>query len=313
MITEGKLGMGFDIQLGEPLDIWSSGAVGSSARVFHGKYKRASGEYGRSAIKIMRPDCREYALPLFNEEFKILRLLADVQGVVHALEYGFLKLDEEKEYPSDETQMGAQSLVGNLVRISNEEVIEEEKIVEKINDGWLPYIALESRHYSNNLLMHCDPIKTRGKYLDVSEAIQIVVGICDILSIAHKRNIVYRDHKIVHYYRLNGHDNNPHPYILDWNIGQVHKKLSKETQKFDVVQFSARTLHYIFTGRPAPGALAVGPTRPEDIEKSPASYGVDWRFDDKRLPDNLKQMIEAAVNGHYKTFAELKKDILEIK
>ncbi len=310
MIKEGKLGQTLDIRLEDPLDVWSSGARGSSARVFHAKYKKEDGDYGRSALKIMRPNQREYALPLFIEEYKILQVLADVTGVVHALEYGFAKIKNESDYPDDETLLGAEKLTGDVIRYSCEEKIESKLVGSKVAEGWLPYIILESKHSSNNLLTLCDPMKTKGKYMNWKEGVQVATGICDILAVAHERNIAYFDHKIVHFYRTNGHDGSPHAYILDWNIGRLYKKLSDENRKFDIVQFSARTLHYIFAGRAAPGALSVKPTRPEDIQNSPASYGVNWRFDDKRLPEDLKQIIEAAVSGQYSAIADLKKDLM---
>lgn len=313
MITEGRIGQNLDIQLEDPLDVWSSGAVGSSARVFRSKYRKDAGEYGRAAFKVMRPNQREYALPLFVEEFKILKTLSDVAGVVHALEYGFARIESEEKFPDDKTAEGARLLTGDAIRFSCDEKIDEKLIESKVGEGWLPYIILESKHYSNNLLMLCDPMKTKGEFMDVKEGIHISAEICRILDVAHQRNIAYLDHKIIHFYRTNGHDGFPHAYILDWNIAKWHKKLSDEHRKFDIVQFSARALHYIFAGRAAPGALNVGPTRPEDIQKSPSAYKVNWNYDDNdRLSDDLKQVIEAAVSGHYVNILDIKKDLMNL-
>ena len=41
---------------------------------------------------------------------------------------------------------------------------------------------------------------TGGTYRPVAELLQISIQICEILHEAHQRNIVYRDHKILHYY-----------------------------------------------------------------------------------------------------------------
>ena len=69
------------------------------------------------------------------------------------------------------------------------------------------------------------------------------------------------------------------------------------------VQLGARVMHYIFTGRSALGSLAIGPTSPEDIIRSPREYSIEWTYDDKlRLPDNLKKLLQNIVSGVYIDF-----------
>ena len=80
-----QFGPNHTMKITEPLDTWlSSGlrdfavpeAVGSSARVFSLDYAPLSGDLAaHPAIKIMRPDKTEYALPLFKNEVQILEQL----------------------------------------------------------------------------------------------------------------------------------------------------------------------------------------------------------------------------------------------
>ncbi|MGE5225066.1 MAG: hypothetical protein ACM3PY_21735, partial [Omnitrophica WOR_2 bacterium] len=70
-------------------------------------------------------------------------------------------------------------------------------------------------------------------------------------------------------------------------------------------------LHHLFTGRPAPGALAVGPNRPDDIEMAPHSYSVAWTYDDKeRLPEELCDILAQLLSGAYTSADQLREDLL---
>lgn len=92
------------IKLTEPLDTWLSiglrdfavpEAAGSSARVFLLEYDPFAGDYvDYPAIKVMRPDKIQYALPLFRNEVRILDLMRDVPGITPMLAMGFLKVED---------------------------------------------------------------------------------------------------------------------------------------------------------------------------------------------------------------------------
>jgi serine/threonine protein kinase len=116
----------------------------------------------------------------------------------------------------------------------------------RINQGWLPYLAIELFDQADNLLVHCDTGFTRGRFLPTLEGLVMAIQICDILEAAHLRNIIYRDHKILHYYwkeRSNG------IFMIDWNIAKRFPEgLSENEVQFDLVQFGARALHYIRLG-----------------------------------------------------------------
>jgi len=77
----------------------------------------------------------------------------------------------------------------------------------------------------------------------------LAIQICDILQSAHDRNIVYRDHKILHYY---WDPQSQGVVMIDWNIAKRQPQgLSDAERQFDLAQFGARALHHILTGRPA--------------------------------------------------------------
>ena len=310
-IEEGKLGLDQCLRLTEPLDNWIPEARGSSARVFAGYLRSRGNKLLPAAIKIIRPDRLDYALPLFIEEVQILTLLRDIPGVTPLLECGFLRLNEGYSIPGDESNASVSELQGLVIRYGRDEAQNYLASIDRyLSNGWLPYLALEKRDQNQNLMVYCDAGYTRGWFLPLRESLLLGAQICDILQSAHERNIVYRDHKLVHYYW----DPGAHGVaMIDWNIAKRHPQaLSEAERQFDLVQFSARALHHILTGRTAPGALPLGPNRPEEIERSASSYSVVWTYDDERLPNRVKEILENALNQGYSYARDLKKDLSEL-
>jgi serine/threonine protein kinase len=308
-VVEGKLGADQDLHLQESLDTWAPEARGSSARVFSGTLRSRANPNARYAIKVMRPGSIEYALPLFREEAQILIMLGDLPGITSLVECGFLRLNDVLDLPGEEGHTSAEHLHGQVVRYGVEQVQNYLASMERhINQGWLPYLALEMRHQEHNLMKYCDAGRTHGWFLPLRESLLLAIQSCDILQSAHDRNIVYRDHKILHYYW----DPVTHGVVMiDWNIAKRQPQgLSEAERQFDVVQFSARALHHILTGRPAQGALPLGPNRPEEIESSAMSYAVSWTYDDERLPNRIKEILEQALNQGYVHFRDLRQDLL---
>lgn len=310
-VEEGKLGLDQCLLLTEPLDTWIPEARGSSARVFGGYLRSRSNKLLPGAIKIIRPDRLDYALPLFIEEVQILTLLRDIPGVTPLLECGFLRLNEGLSIPGDESNASVSELQGLVIRYGIGEAQNYLASIDRyLSDGWLPYLALEKRDQNQNLMVYCDAGYTRGWFLPLRESLLLGAQICDILQSAHERNIVYRDHKLVHYYWDPGEHG---VAMIDWNIAKRHPQgLSDAERQFDLVQFSARALHHILTGRTAPGALPLGPNRPEDIERSASSYSVLWTYDDERLPNRVKEILETALNQGYSYARDLKTDLVEL-
>jgi serine/threonine protein kinase len=309
-LREGSLGQGGDLLLAEALDTWAPEARGSSARVFLGYLSGQSGALRQAAIKLMRSDKVEYALPLFAEEARVLTAMQDVPGVMKWLECGFLHLDDEQELPHENRAGDGRSLTGALVRLKPDEAgFFLSELDARASDGWLPYLALEKKNNQDNLLALCDTGYTQGSFLPLELAAQIAIQITDILQAAHERQVVYRDHKILHYY---WHSSSRRVTIIDWNVARLHPGgLPEGETRLDLVQFGARALHHLFTGRPAPGALPAGPTSPQEIETAPVSYDTAWTYDDQqRLPVEIRQLIAEVLNGAYDRADRLKEDLL---
>jgi serine/threonine protein kinase len=306
--VEGRIGKGQALQLLEPLDTWVPEARGSSARVYLGKFPVQKGRPNYAAVKLMRMQYADYALPLFHEEALILSRIADVPGITPMVECGFIKFDEGSVLPSDREHTTAEDLTGTILRLGTDEVESFLGLLEpKAAGGWVPYLVIEKMDQAYNLLHFCDAGTTRGRFWPLTDLLRMSVQICDIIEAAHLRNIVYRDHKILHYYWLEERNG---VYMIDWNVARLHSEGLRDIEKqMDLTQFGARALHHILTGRTAPGALPMGPTRPEEIEAAAPTYTAQWTYDDRRLPQNLKDVIERVLGGEYTSAKKLAEDL----
>jgi hypothetical protein len=306
--VEGRLGKGQSLQLLEPLDTWVPEARGSSARVYLGKYPVQKGRPNYAAIKLMRMDHLDYAMPLFHEEALVLTQMVDVPGVTPLVECGFIKLEDGVVLPSDREHTSLEHLSGTILRLGTDEVESFLGLLEaKAAGGWVPYLAIEKQEQANSLIHFCDAGTTRGRFWPLTDLLRMAVQICDIIGAAHDRKIVYRDHKILHYYWLEGRNG---VYMIDWNVARLHPDgLSDIEKQMDLTQFGARALHHILTGRTAPGALPLGPTRPEEIEAAATTYTPQWTYDDRRLPQNLKDVIERVLGGGFTSAAKLREEL----
>jgi serine/threonine protein kinase len=307
---EGEIGVERDLVLGKALDSWIPEARGSSARVFDATLQSASGQAISCALKIMRPDRKDYAPPLFREETQILTILHDVPGVIQLIECGFILL-ENGSLPAEDDKRSAAQLKGKIIRYGVEQIPNFLTTLDShIGQGWLPYLATAKWDQKSNLMGYCDSSHTHGRFLPLRESLLLAIQICDILHIAHDRNIVYRDHKLLHYY---WHASDQGVGVLDWNIAKRYPQgLAESERRFDLVQFGARALYHILTGRTAPGALPLGPNRPEDIEQAAHHYSAQWTYDDERLPNQVKDILEKVLGEGYLSAKELRQDLFEI-
>ena len=98
-VRETRFGPDSELTFIEPLDAWIPEARGSSARVYLSAYRAGSGEQREAALKIMRMDKADYAMPLFREEVQVLTVMQDVPGVTRMLECGFLWMGEAGQPP----------------------------------------------------------------------------------------------------------------------------------------------------------------------------------------------------------------------
>lgn len=323
-----KFGPNKKFKLTEPLDTWLSmglrdfavpEAVGSSARVFSLDYPPLTGDYADyPAIKIMRPDKKEYALPLFKNEINILDIMKDVPGITPIIALGYMQVTSGSlpgEIAPLTTSQKKQASASHLTGIVDLFEITETKnflseIDSRVAEDWMAFIVLP-RRWEDNLYLRCDAGYTRGEYnriFPISDALKAAVQISSILQEAHQRGIVYLDHKALHYY---WNEPREQVFVLDWNIGrQVTNGSSEEVFEFDLLQFSARALHHFMTGRQAPGSVKVGPNKPEEISNAPHKYEPIWTYDDqKRLNEEEMEVLGNAIQGGYKKPSELAEDL----
>ena len=323
-----KFGPDKKFKLAEPLDTWLSyglrdfsvpEAVGSSARVFSLNFPPLTGDFADyPAIKIMRQDKTDYALPLFRSEITILDILQDVTGITPMIGLGYMQVSDgvwpDEIAPltvSQKEQASASNLVGTVDLYSMDETHQFlAELDTRISENWLAFIVLPYR-WEDNLYLRCDAGYSRGdnnRTLPVSIALQAALQICEILQTAHEKGIVYLDHKALHYYW-----NQPRQqvYVLDWNIGrQIINGNAPDVYEFDVLQFSARALHHFMTGRQAAGSVKVGPNNPEEITNAPHKYEPIWTYDDqKRLTQDEMEVLGQAIQGYYKTPSALAEDL----
>lgn len=314
--------------LKEPLDTWLTAglrdfavpeASGSSARVFTLDFPPLTGDYANyPAIKVMRPDKTDYAKPLFINEVRILEKMRDVPGISPLLGLGYLRVTKghwPEEIPplttSQVSEASAENLEGEIkLYLPDETESFLAEMESRIREQWLAFLILP-RRWEDNLYLRCDSGYTRGEYhrsFTVAEALKAALQICEILQVAHNKDIVYLDHKALHYYW-----NQPREQVmvLDWNIGrEITNGDSQEIIAFDILQFSARALHHLLTGRQAPGSVQVGPNKPEEIQNSPNQYEPIWIYDDqKRLTQPEMDVLGKAIQGTYQTADALAEEL----
>jgi len=326
-----KFGPEQSMKLKEPLDTWLTAglrdfsvpeAAGSSARVFILDYSPLNGDYANyPAIKVMRPDKIDYAKPLFINEARILHKMREVPGISPMLGLGYLKVTEGA-WPQEISPMtlskakeaSAENLRGEAALFPPDKVEDFlNELDNRLSEGWLAFLILP-RRWEDNLYLRCDSGYTRGEFhrsFSVQEALKAALQICEILQVAHERDIVYLDHKALHFFW-----NQPREQvmILDWNIGrQLTNGDKDEIFAFDILQFSARAFHHLMTGRQAPGSVQVGPNKPEEIQNSPHQYEPLWTYDDqKRLTQQEMDVLSSAIQGGYRTAADLVKDLKDL-
>jgi hypothetical protein len=320
-MKDGRLGQGQDIFLTNTLDTWRTDAVGSSARVFRGSYRNSNGLRRMGVFKFMRPpgtedhDPVDYGRTMFFEEGPILQQLCEVPGVMRMFELGFLKLKDVHKIPPDFDPKTGQlnpgsgrDLEGDLIRLTTSETgFYEEQMDEMIAKGWVPYLLLKLYQESDNLILICGSNKNNGHYFPLHKGLNCAIQACDILQIAHEHDIVYRDHKIVHYY---WDDDRQQLTMIDWNVAKrCPDGVTQNEINHDLIEFSSRALHYILTGRASLGAKSTT-SRTEEVELAGHSVQANFTYDDrKHLPKEVRDVLVQSLAGNYNSAQALGEDL----
>ena len=243
-MIESKLGQGEAVSLGLSLDTWAPHSRGATARVFESFYRNQDQQTELFAFKVMRHEKAVFAAPLFLEEVKILSRLTDIDGVIKVKEIGFVRFDENGQFQSDLHASQAHDMTGKILQMG---LAESDEYVgqfsERIAEGWLPYLALHAYPVRENLLCLCDDRylhqKKIGDGLPLENRVEPLAQACDILAVTHARNIVYLDHKPIHFFWRKFIN---HVVMIDWNIGKyVEQGLSEDDRVRDLILFSAFT------------------------------------------------------------------------
>lgn len=341
------LGRNEDFTLLEPLDTWLSPpdwvpnskgvngvypvpeVGGSSARVFRTRFKKPVDRVRvEPAVKLMRPDKKEYALPLFEREVAAMRELNGNTGITSLLLMGFLKLDNGQSFPKESAPLTVQAeqIVSGERLSGNAECFPLEESKEFLSQlklqadaGHIPFLVFK-RRTDTNLYLMADRGHTAGRFrrhFPVTDALTCAIQICDILTLAHSKKMTYLDHKLLHYYW------NPilrQVSVIDWNIGggpaeidarrNPGKTFGEQDISFDLVQFAARALHHLMVGEQHPDAGNVGPTRPETILNSRSVYESKWdAYAMERLTEGEREFLEKALQGQYASAEHMKLDL----
>jgi hypothetical protein len=112
-------------------------ARGSSARVYLGKFPVQKGRPNYAAIKLMRMEYLDYALPFFHEEALVLTQWRTCPGVTPLVECGFIKFDDGAVLPSDREHSSAEAMTGTILRLGTDEVESFLGLLEAKAAGWL--------------------------------------------------------------------------------------------------------------------------------------------------------------------------------
>ncbi len=232
-----------------------------------------------------------------------------VPGVGPLLECGFILLDEEPPSPSSPTA-AAPPAAGRAAAhpAGGLQVVPDlSPHGAMLADGWTPYLGVERMAREDNLLCTCDAGLTHGHFLPMVTLLQMAVQICDILQAAHSRNIVYRDHKLLHYY---WQASQPGHLPDRLERGPPAPRAACPIRKGDGHRAvrGARPAPHPYRAL-APGALPLGPTRPEEIEQAAHTYQTQWTYDDQRLSAGLRSILERVLAGEYASMAALRDNL----
>jgi len=315
-MINAKIGINELLFITEPIDNWTASSVGYSSRVFQGIWRQTEKVSKTVAVKILRTDQFPHVLSLFHDEIVTLCLLRDIPGAAKLLAMGFIVSSQQIQLPKDLDQKNLRSLNGDLLFYNLEESEEFLNELAQINVlnftnqnrtfSLTPFLVLKKRPFKENLLYLCNPIHAKGEILNLRKRLEVVLQVCDVLDAAYKRNIIYHDHKLSHYY-FNQSLSRIH--VIDWNAAKLQSKGIHQAEiLMDIIKFSAHSMHYILLGCPANEIPKLGINDPERHQ----IYTPNWNNNEIQLPCAVRNLIIRALDGKYQSYAEIKADIVEI-
>jgi hypothetical protein len=152
-----------------------------------------------------------------------------------------------------------------------------------------------------------------SSHFNLRSALLSAIQACEIMAEAHRRSIVYIDHKILHYYwspqweRL---------HVIDWNVARFcdpDPNISKEEKVQDIYLFSASMLYYVLVGSLFKLAPKVCGNRADQLNKiifPKIAEDIYWSEDDKnRIPINLINLVNQCLLRQIESFDKLKEGL----
>jgi len=246
-------------------------ALGHYARVLDALDRRTG---QMTAFKVMRA---EHLAPgaeprweyrAFANEADLLMKLSDSPHVVKLYDCGYL--ESPSEAPAS----------GEIVSFGRDVLGFSRELNDFAARGWRPYLALENLPRTRNLfyLMRPDRADTRFR-LPTEEGLALALQFAETLRLAHRKQIVYLDHKLEHIYW-----DGIHLRIIDLNSSRQLEGRSRENEqhlRMDIHNLCVGILYSLFTGlspqksmlRPQPGSMAEVEARYRDI--TTLDFGVE--------------------------------------
>lgn len=276
-------------------------ALGHYARVYEALDQR-SGQV--VALKIMRAEHLtsdgqpRWESEAFINEADLLTDLADLPAVMNLYDCGYVQ--SKNAHPSEG---GIKSFGTNLDAFRTE-------FYPSLRDQWRPYLALEylPRHHNLLYVMRSDETRRR---LPTEEALDLALQFAQLLYRAHKKNIVYLDHKLEHIY-WDGRELR----VIDWNsskrVGGIGQPAEPQITN-DIHNLCVGILYSILTGqspqktslRPQPGSQQEVERRYEEVSNLDFSTAPD-------LSPALIDLLEAGAKKQIQTATALLAELQRI-
>lgn len=256
------------------------------------------------ALKIMRaehlmPDGQpRWESEAFINEADLLLDLADVPAVMKLYDCGYI---ESKAAHPSEGEIKSFGLNLDAFRA---------EFYPSLRNQWRPYLSLELLPRHDNLLYVMKSDEQRRR-LPTEEALDLGLQFAMLLYQAHKKNIVYLDHKLEHIY-WNGKELR----VIDWNsskrVGGIGQPAESQIIN-DIHNFCVGTLYSTLTGQaPQKGSLRPQPGSQQEVERR---YEDIMQLDFSGSPDlspALIDLLEAGAKKQIQTATALLAELQRI-